>query len=218
MKKLGLVLIVLLSCVILLLPACAAKTTTTSVYEPQTWTKEPAMTINQNKTYTADMKVVMDGKVLGDVIIELFPEDAPHAVNNFVFLANHNFYNGLLFHRIIQDFMIQGGDPMGNGSGGPGYSFVDDKPITRDYVPGTLAMANSGPNTNQSQFFITLTNLSDPLNRYQLAKNYVIFGLVTSGFEFVQQIGAMKTTLGQDMHMSKPTVDAHIQSITITEK
>ena len=111
---------------------------------------QPPMTIDQNKQYTAVMKVIEGGQQLGDITIQLFPKDAPNAVNNFVYLARKGFYNGLTFHRIIKDFMIQGGDPNGNGSGGPGYTIADDTPITRDYIPGTLAMANTGsPNSRR---------------------------------------------------------------------
>jgi len=180
--------------------------------------KEPSMTIDQNKQYTAVLKVIENGEQLGDITIQLLPEEAPHAVNNFVYLARKGFYNGLTFHRIIKDFMVQGGDPNGDGSGGPGYTIVDDKPITGDYVPGTLAMANTGlPNSSGSQFFITLTNLSDTTNKYHLPKDYVIFGLVTGGFDIVQKIGDVPVVTNAQGEVSKPTVDVHIGIITITE-
>ena len=103
--------------------------------------------------------------------------------------------------------MIQGGDPNGDGTGGPGYTIPDDKPITRDYVPGTLAMANTGlPNSAGSQF-ITLTNLSDSTNQYYLPKDYVIFGLVTGGYNIVQKIGNVPVVTNPQGEVSKPTVD-----------
>ena len=164
------------------------------------------MTIDQNKEYTATIKTNY-----GDIVVQLFPKDAPITVNNFVFLARDGFYDGVKFHRVVKGFVIQSGDPTGTGSGGPGYEF-DDETITRDYIKGTLAMANAGPNTNGSQFFITLANLT-----YSLTKDYTIFGLVTSGFDIVQQIGnvPVKTVNGET---SSPTIDVHIETITITEK
>lgn len=163
------------------------------------------MAIDQNKEYTATIKTNY-----GDIVVQLFPKDAPVTVNNFVFLAREGFYDGVKFHRVVKGFVIQSGDPTGTGSGGPGYEF-DDEPVTRDYVKGTLAMANSGPDTNGSQFFITLTNLT-----YSLPKNYTIFGLVTSGFEIVQNIGNVPVKVVNN-EASSPTVDVHIDTITITE-
>ena len=107
--------------------------------------------------------------------VEFFPEDAPMTVNNFVCLAEDGYFDNTPFHRIVKGFVIQGGDPTGTGSGGPGYKFADE-PITKDYERGTLAMANAGPNTNGSQFFIVLDDL-----RGKLPKNYTIFGRVTGG-------------------------------------
>ena len=116
----------------------------------------------------------------GAIVIELFPKEAPRTVNNFVFLARDGFYDGISFHRVIKDFMIQGGDPTGTGAGGPGYRF-EDEPVTRDYVRGTLAMANSGPNTNGSQFFIVH-------KKSTLPKQYNIFGIVVEGLDVVDSI------------------------------
>ena len=115
----------------------------------------------------------------GDIVFELFPE-APKAASNFMFLAGDKFYDGLTFHRREEGFVIQGGDPSGNGTGGPGYSFEDEK-VTRDYKRGIVAMANSGPNTNGSQFFIMLAD--NPL-----PKNYTIFGNVLQGIDVVDKI------------------------------
>ncbi len=171
------------------------------------WPKPPSMTINQGKEYLATIKTN-----LGDIVVQLFPKDAPIAVNNFVFLARQGFYDGVKFHRVVKGFVIQGGDPTGTGAGGPGYKFADEK-VTRDYVAGTLAMANAGPNTNGSQFFITLANLSG-----SLPKNYTIFGLVTGGFNVAQKIGDVPVTRAPSGELSLPTVDVHINSITIQEK
>ncbi|MBI4294761.1 MAG: peptidylprolyl isomerase [Chloroflexi bacterium] len=163
------------------------------------------MTIEQGKQYTATIKTNF-----GDIVVQLFPQDAPLAVNSFVFLARQGFYDGVKFHRVVKGFVIQSGDPTGTGAGGPGYKFADEK-VTRDYVAGTLAMANAGANTNGSQFFITLADLSG-----RLPKNYTIFGQVTSGFDVVENIGNVpvraKVAGGE---VSSPTVDVHIDTITI---
>ena len=165
------------------------------------WSNPPPMTIDQNKQYTATIKTNY-----GDIVLQLFPKDAPLAVNNFVFLARQGFYNGVKFHRVVKGFVIQGGDPTGTGTGGPGYRFADEK-VTKDYIAGTLAMANAGSDTNGSQFFITLTDL-----RGSLEKKYTIFGQVTSGFDVVQKIGDVP------QRYSSPVKDVLIDSITIAEK
>ena len=118
----------------------------------------------------------------GVIVFTLEDAQAPLAVSNFVYLTNQGFYNGLTWHRVVPDFVIQGGSPDGSGSGGPGYAFPDE-PVTSEYVEGTVAMANSGPNTNGSQFFIT--NADDT---QKLAKNYTIFGHVTQGLDVVKSI------------------------------
>src|SRR5919197_3924861 len=110
------------------------------------------MTVDANKKYTATIDTSC-----GKITIELDPKAAPKTVNNFVFLANQKFFDGLTFHRVVKDFVIQGGDPQGTGSGGPGYEFADELPKD-GYKLGSLAMANSGPNTNGSQFFIVTGN------------------------------------------------------------
>jgi peptidyl-prolyl cis-trans isomerase B (cyclophilin B) len=118
---------------------------------PKTYDAPPAMSIDPAKKYTA----VLDTS-RGKIIVDLFPKDAPKTVNNFVFLAREGFYNGLKFHRVIPDFMVQGGDPKGTGSGGPGYKFGDEVGAGKPkHKVGSLSMANAGPNTNGSQFFIT---------------------------------------------------------------
>jgi cyclophilin family peptidyl-prolyl cis-trans isomerase len=163
------------------------------------------MTIDQNKTYTATIKTNY-----GDIVIQLFPKEAPVTVNNFVFLARQGFYDGVKFHRVIKGFMIQGGDPTGTGMGGPGYQFKDELPTTRSYTKGIIAMANAGANTNGSQFFIMLAD-------YPLAKNYSIFGQVTGGQDVVDKIGNVPVD-DPNSQSPKPTVDVHINTITITEK
>jgi cyclophilin family peptidyl-prolyl cis-trans isomerase len=170
------------------------------------WSSAPKMSIDQNKQYTVTMKTNF-----GDIVIQLFPKDAPLAVNNFVFLARQGYYDGVKFHRVVKNFMIQSGDPTGTGMGNPGYKFADEK-VTRDYVAGTLAMANSGPNTNGSQFFIMLDDVTT------LPKKYTIFGIVTSGFDVVQNIGNVSVKMGTSGEVSSPTVDVHIDSVTIEEK
>lgn len=124
----------------------------------------------------------------GDIVMELYPEDAPKTVSNFVYLAAQKFYDGLTFHRYEPGFVIQGGDPSGNGTGGPGYKFEDEK-VTKKYTRGIVAMANAGPDTNGSQFFIMLEDTGLP-------PQYTIFGKVISGMDVVDQIRAgnvMKT-------------------------
>jgi cyclophilin family peptidyl-prolyl cis-trans isomerase len=118
----------------------------------------------------------------GDIVIALDPAKAPKSVNNFVFLARDGFYEGLTFHRVVDDFVIQGGDPEGSGRGGPGYRF-DDEPVQGEYIAGAVAMANAGPNTNGSQFFICTVD-----DRHKLAKSYNLFGQVVKGMEVVGQI------------------------------
>lgn len=133
----------------------------------------PAMTVDLNKKYTATFNTSK-----GDIVVELFPADAPQTVNNFVFLAREGFYNGTIFHRVIGGFMTQGGDPTGTGTGGPGYKFRDETVGNpRKHGTGTLSMANAGPNTNGSQFFIT--HAPQP----HLDGKHTVFGQVVSGQE-----------------------------------
>jgi len=123
----------------------------------------------------------------GAITIELFDDDAPKTVENFLKLARDGFYDGVVFHRVIPDFMIQGGDPTGTGSGGPGYQF-DDEPNERKVVRGALAMANAGPNTNGSQFFIVTTEAASWLDG-----KHTVFGEVTGGMDVVDAISALET-------------------------
>jgi peptidyl-prolyl cis-trans isomerase B (cyclophilin B) len=138
----------------------------------------PPMTIDTNKKHSATLQT---GR--GEIVCELFAKDAPKTVNNFVFLAREKFYDGTLFHRVIADFMVQGGDPTGTGSGGPGYKFEDEvKNNPRKHEVGTLSMANAGPNTNGSQFFITHVATD------WLDGKHTVFGKVTKGQEVVNAI------------------------------
>jgi len=152
----------------------------------------------------------------GPIEIEFFESDAPKAVENFRLLAEHGYYDGLTFHRIVRGFMIQGGDPTGDGTGGEsawGGTFADeiksDSPLYRDgYKRGFVAMANSGPNTNGSQFFIMHQD-------YPLQPNYVIFAKVTNGMTVVDELAETRTTLGADGGMSKPLMPPIIKKVTI---
>ncbi len=141
----------------------------------KSYSNPPALTIDPSKNYTATIETSA-----GTMTAEFFPEDAPNTVNNWVFLAREGFYEDVIFHRVIPGFMIQGGDPSGSGSGGPGYKFRDE-PVTRKYTRGTLAMANAGPNTNGSQFFVMHAD-------YALPPSYTIFGQLLSGHEVLDTI------------------------------
>jgi peptidyl-prolyl cis-trans isomerase B (cyclophilin B) len=138
----------------------------------------PDLSIDTNKSYTATIETSR-----GSITVELFTKDAPKTVNNFVFLAREGFYDGTVFHRVIADFMIQGGDPTGTGRGGPGYRFEDE--VTSNphkHARGVLSMANAGPNTNGSQFFIT--HVETPW----LNGKHTVFGRVLSGLEVVDAV------------------------------
>jgi cyclophilin family peptidyl-prolyl cis-trans isomerase len=181
---------------------------TASTGGPMKWSNPPAMAIDQNKNYTATIKTNY-----GDIVVQLFAKDAPKTVNNFVFLSKQGFYNNVKFHRVIQDFMIQTGDPTGTGRGGPGYQFADELPPKRPYGPGIVAMANAGPNTNTngSQFFICTGSRSADLNSNPY---YTIFGQVTSGMDVVLKIASVPVTGPEP---SSPTVDVHMVSVSIQE-
>jgi cyclophilin family peptidyl-prolyl cis-trans isomerase len=158
----------------------------------------PDLTIDTKKRYTAAIETSA-----GTMTAELFAGETPQTVNNFVFLASDHYYDGVIFHRVIEGFMIQGGDPTGTGRGGPGYRFKDE-PVKRPYLRGTLAMANSGPNTNGSQFFVMHKD-------YKLPPNYTIFGKLTSGENVLDSIATAPT--GADDRPQKPV---SIKTVTIT--
>ncbi len=164
------------------------------------------MIIDQNKTYQATLKTTE-----GDITISLNAKQTPITVNNFVSLSKKNFYDNTIFHRVIKGFMIQGGDPKGNGTGDAGYKF-DDEQFEGEYVRGTVAMANSGPNTNGSQFFIMHQDNALP-------KNYVIFGKVTAGIETVDKIAEAPVKQNPlSGENSVPVTPVSIKSIVIVEK
>jgi cyclophilin family peptidyl-prolyl cis-trans isomerase len=142
----------------------------------------------------------------GDIAVDLFADDAPKTVENFVKLARDGFYDGVIFHRVIRDFMIQGGDPTGTGSGGPGYTFEDEF-NDRKVVRGALAMANAGPNTNGSQFFIVTTGEAPWLDG-----KHTVFGEVTSGMDAVDSIEGAETGAGD-----RPVEDVKIESVEVSD-
>lgn len=169
------------------------------------YSQPPPMTINRNSTYTADIRTNK-----GPMTIELFASEAPVTVNNFVFLAQEGFYDGVVFHRVIKDFMVQTGDPTGTGAGGPGYLF-DDEPVTRGYSRGIVAMANSGPNTNGSQFFIVHgANVG-------LRPDYTIFGRVVQGIDTLDALAIIPVTASPRGELSVPTEVLRIETIEISE-
>jgi len=139
--------------------------------------KPPEMQINTDAMY--DVTIETDK---GDIVLELDPTIAPVTVNNFVTLAQNGYYDGIIFHRVVPEFVIQGGDPTGTGTGGPGYKF-EDEPVKGEYTDGAVAMANAGPDTNGSQFFICI----DDCTR-KLTPNYNLFGHVTSGLDIAKSI------------------------------
>ena len=159
------------------------------------------MCIDPAKRYTADMVTSK-----GTIRIALDPVSAPKTVNNFVVLARYHYYDGIVFHRVIPGFVLQGGDPKGTGTGGPGYKFEDELPKAGRYELGSLAMANAGPNTNGSQFFI----ISGPQG-VRLPPNYSLFGKAVSGLDVVAAIDSIGTQSGT------PKERVVIQSVTITE-
>jgi cyclophilin family peptidyl-prolyl cis-trans isomerase len=159
------------------------------------------MFIDPEKTYTATMVTSK-----GTLEILLDPHAAPTTVNSFVFLARWHYFDGIVFHRIIPGFVLQGGDPTGSGAGGPGYRFNDELPKAGRYEVGSLAMANAGPNTNGSQFFV----ISGP-DGVRLPPLYALFGKVVKGLDVVATINDVGTPSG------KPREDVVIESVTISE-
>ncbi len=202
---------------VLLLVASFMRSQNTSTTEPpnqstpplslqeKTNMKKPTMTINKEKKYEATLSTDK-----GDMVIELDAARTPITVNNFVTLAQQGFYNNTIFHRVIKGFMIQGGDPLGNGTGGPGYKF-DDEPFEGEYVRGIVAMANAGPNTNGSQFFIMHGNTPLP-------KNYVIFGKVVSGMGVVDMIAEAPVKMSPNGEPSSPVTPSVVKEVRIEEQ
>jgi len=177
---------------------------------PKTWTSAPAMQIDIAKQYHATIHTTM-----GDIGVNLFAKDAPITVNNLVFLASHNFYTNVPFHRVIKTFMIQTGDPTGTGTGGPGYTFADELSSAHTYAPGIVAMANAGPNTNGSQFFICSGADSAELNNNP---NYTIFGQVDSGMDIVDKIANVPVGPSPSGEVSAPTTPVLMKSMEIQEE
>ncbi len=169
------------------------------------YSSPPEMSIDPSKSYTAAIQTSK-----GTITAELFASETPITVNNFVFLGREGFYTNGGFHRVIKGFMVQGGCPKGDGTGGPGYRFADEK-VTRQYVRGTLAMANSGPNTNGSQFFIVHGDNAG------LPPNYTIFGMLTDGLDVLDALADTEVTGGSRGERSRPTERLKINSVEITE-
>jgi len=172
--------------------------------QPSSGSQLPPMMIEPDKTYSAILHTEV-----GDITISLHAKETPKTVNNFVALSRTNFYNNTPFHRVIRGFMIQGGDPKGDGTGGPGYQF-NDEPFIGEYSRGTVAMANAGPNTNGSQFFIIHADT-------QLPKNYVIFGNVSKGIEVVDKIATAPVTQRPTGEESQPVTPVKVTSVEIIE-
>ena len=170
----------------------------------KTYKNPPEFSIDVNKSYSAEINTTS-----GLMTVELFTDIAPNTVNNFVALSEDGYYNNIIFHRVIKDFMIQGGDPSGTGHGEmgkyPGYEFEDELNNPMPYEKGILAMANRGPNTNGSQFFIMHSD-------YPLPYQYTIFGKVTQGLDVIDQIAMVETDASD-----KPLSDVIINSITIKD-
>lgn len=170
-------------------------------------TNEPMKKTNQ----IIDTKTTYSAKVTtskGVFTIELSQGEAPKTVNNFISLAKKGFYNNTIFHRVMKGFMIQGGDPTGTGRGGPGYQFEDEK-FSGSYTRGTVAMANSGPNTNGSQFFVMHAD-------QDLPPSYTIFGHVTEGLDVIDAIASQEVTYGDSGEQSTPVNPVKITSVEIT--
>jgi len=168
--------------------------------QPKQWAKPPELTIDLKKSYSA---ILHTDK--GDITVQLFEKQTPRTVNNFVFLAREGFYDGTIFHRVINDFMVQGGDPTGSGRGGPGYRFNDEfSPELRHDKPGVLSMANAGPNTNGSQFF--LTHVPTP----HLDGKHSVFGRITAGMDVLLSIPERNP-----QRIDAPAV--HLNSVEIIE-
>ncbi len=168
----------------------------------KTQLEKPEMVIDQSKEYYALMKTNF-----GEIKIKFYPQDTPKTVNNFVYLARQGFYDDLIFHRVIEDFMIQGGDPLGTGRGGPGYQFEDEE-SSHKLIKGSVAMANSGPDTNGSQFFIVTADSTPWLDG-----KHTNFGEVVEGMEVVEKIDQVETG-PQD----KPVEEVRIESVEVIEQ
>jgi cyclophilin family peptidyl-prolyl cis-trans isomerase len=175
--------------------------------DPRTYGAPPRREIDPERSYRATLDTSC-----GEIVIALDSELAPIAVNNFVALARDGFYDGLTFHRVVEGFVIQGGDPEGNGEGGPGYTFEDELP-TDGYPPGSVAMTNSGPNTNGSQFFIVT-------GQAPLPNAFTRFGRVTRGLDVARRIESFADPDADpgDPSAQRPTEPIYIYEVTIAER
>lgn len=198
MKKVFTAVAVMTALLFLLTAGCAGNSTA------QPKQAEQPQQQAQTQTPAAKNSVALFETSKGNFRVELFEDKAPLTTNNFINLVNKGFYNGLIFHRVIDDFMIQGGDPKGNGTGGPGYTIPDEFHPDLKHTEGVISMANAGPNTGGSQFFITLK--ATPW----LDNKHAVFGKVIAGMDVVHAIGKVKTG-AQD----KPVEDVVIKKITI---
>lgn len=207
--KFGYLMGILILSMALLLAACGARSSGTEAQNGQpgdikmtSWSKMPEMSIDLDKSYRAVVETSM-----GSFGIKLFADEAPSTVNNFVFLANEGFYENLTFHNIIDSFMIQAGDPLGNGTGNAGYRIPDELDAGAIYREGTVAMFNTGvPNSGSSQFFICTGPDAANLNRQP---DYTIFGEIDAGMDVVREIAGVPTENG------KPLEDIVILSVSI---
>ena len=173
-----------------------------SAPQQQQFSEPPEMGIDPTKRYTATMSTSM-----GDMVIALDPLKAPNTVISFVFLALHHYFDWIIFHRIINGFVCQGGDPTGTGRGGPGYRFDDELPRPGEYEIGSVAMANAGPNTNGSQFFL----ISGPSGA-NLPPQYSLFGKIVKGLDVLEAMQNVPTGSGD-----RPKDDVVINSVTVTQ-
>jgi len=199
---LGVIIVVVVALVWILLPSTDKPVAEAPEIEQLQYDSSPPMTIDVSKQYFATVKMAKGG----EFVMQLYPDKAPVTVNNFVFLAREGYYDGTTFHRVLADFMAQGGDPTGTGGGGPGYLFEnEDSDLTFDKA-GVVAMANAGRDTNGSQFFITFSP------QEYLNGGYTIFGQVVEGMDVVMDIRL------RDPQQNPDYVGDAIESITITEK
>jgi cyclophilin family peptidyl-prolyl cis-trans isomerase len=210
------IVVVLLAVLLVLLyiwtePSSSTAPSTAPTAAVSSTTASSTITSNNQLSNNQHMITIITNK--GTIVFDKYDADAPNTVNNFITLTNKGFYNGLTFHRVIEGFMIQGGDPTGTGSGGPGYTFADELNSTTPsyqlgYVPGTVAMANSGPNTNGSQFFIMQGNVPLP-------HSYTIFGHVVSGMDVVNAIAAVATNGNPPAGSNKPLTPVVMEKVTV---
>lgn len=182
--------------------ACGGEVPAPASRPRPTFEEPPPMRIRPDRrAYTAVLETSC-----GRIEVELLAREAPQTVNNFVFLARRGFYDGLTFHRVVRDFVIQGGDPKGDGTGGPGYTFPDELDNDLRYELGTVAMANRGPDTNGSQFFIVTGERGT-----QLPKQYTIFGRVVRGLDVARRISELESPTAPE----RPAQTVYIEKVTV---